>query len=193
MMILTFAQNPSLVIFILKWFTHIMTLMEERVIYSAWTFHECKQSRWNAFFFVTAIGKSREQYGSIFSKNIDYEISEVNMDKMTIKLLKLLITNSISIWLKKTEKSLYWENRPICYKCLSKRILFEEWWLSLKFLILDQVIEIDADDEAFVELNLRLASFSINTIALKKANFIEMTSDKCRKYKLWNYSLCPIK
>lgn len=157
-----------------------------------WLFANSSQTE-EMLYFATAIGNFKDQYRSMFNQNIDHQSHNVNMDRMVKKLLRLLIVNQHQYaWLKETEKK-YIEARGKSFSNLQKDFI---WYLMNKNEISNSVdgwSKLGTDGENFIELKLRLATFSNDTNLLKDAGIIQITNDKPRKYKLNNYILCPIK
>lgn len=144
-------------------------------------------------YFATAIGNFKEQYRSMFNKNIDHKTYDVNMDEMVIKLLKLLITNQHQyIWVKTIEKK-YIEKTNKSFTNLQKDFIWRLMNKSETSSSTESWFKFSEEDKEYVEINLRLASLSNDTIALRDAGILEISSDKPRKYKLNGYELCPIR
>ena len=144
-------------------------------------------------YFATAVGNYRDQYLALFRKNIDTRTYEVNLDKMVQGVTKLLILNQYQyIHLKKLE-NLYIDKSKKSFTSLQKDFI---WMLMIKIensqAANNSWFKLTNKDKDFVETNLRQATFSKDTNALKEFGIIDISSDKPRKYKLLDYNLLSV-
>ena len=143
----------------------------------------------NMLYFATAIGNYRNQYLSLFRKNIDNRTYKVNMDNMVMGILKLLIKNQYQyIWIKNQENK-YIKKHNKSFSNFQKDFL----WLLLKKAETTQnnnsFFKLSKEDKEFLDKDLRNATLSTDCRLLQEANIIKITNDKPRKYKLINYDL----
>lgn len=138
--------------------------------------------------FSTAMGNYKEQYISIFRKNIDSSINKINISKMVEKILDLLILNKKQqSWLSNIEAS-YNKQAGKNFNSIQKHII---WTLMRKCEVQqnsNSFNKITKDELTYIEKNMLQPEFSRSLKPLLECNIITKTNTKPAKYKLNGYS-----